>query len=45
MIDTQGPAIRTGDLPIPLELKPGDIFEFTVKGARSEEEKREYFGA
>jgi pyruvate kinase len=39
MLDTQGPAIRTGDLPIPLELKPGDIFEFTVKGAQSEEEK------
>jgi len=39
MMDTQGPAIRTGDLPIPLELKPGDIFEFTVKGAQSEEEK------
>jgi pyruvate kinase len=39
MMDTQGPAIRTGDLPIPLELRPGDIFEFTVKGAQSEEEK------
>jgi pyruvate kinase len=39
MMDTQGPAIRTGDLPIPLELKPGDIFEFTVKGAHSEEVK------
>src|SRR5580698_787962 len=39
MMDTQGPSIRTGDLPIPLELKPGDIFEFTVKGAQSEEVK------
>jgi pyruvate kinase len=39
MMDTQGPAIRTGDLPLPLHLKPGDVFEFTVKGARSEEEK------
>ena len=39
MMDTQGLAIRTGDLPIPLELKLGDIFEFTVKGAQSEEEK------
>jgi pyruvate kinase len=39
MMDTQGPAIRTGDLPIPMHLKPGDVFEFTVKGARSEEEK------
>jgi pyruvate kinase len=24
---------------VPLDLKPGDIFEFTVKGAQSEEEK------
>ena len=39
MMDTQGPAIRTGDLPLPLHLKPGDVFELTVKGARSEEEK------
>ncbi len=39
LMDTQGPAIRTGDLPIPFHLKPGDVFEFTVKGAHSEEEK------
>jgi pyruvate kinase len=39
MMDTQGPAIRTGDLPLPLHLNPGDVFEFTVKGAHSEEEK------
>jgi pyruvate kinase len=39
LMDTQGPAIRTGDLPLPFHLKPGDVFEFTVKGARSEEEK------
>jgi pyruvate kinase len=39
LMDTQGPAIRTGDLPLPLHLKPGDVFEFTVKGAHSEEEK------
>ena len=39
MLDTQGPAIRTGDLPLPLELKPGDVLELTVKGAQSEEEK------
>ena len=37
LLDTQGPAIRTGDLPVKLNLKPGDIFEFTVRGARSEE--------
>jgi pyruvate kinase len=38
-LDTQGPAIRTGDLPIPLDLNPGDVLELTVKGAQSEEEK------
>lgn len=37
LMDTQGPAIRTGDLPTKLELKHGDIFEFTVRGERSEE--------
>ena len=38
LMDTQGPAIRTGDLGTKLNLKPGDIFEFTVRGERSEEE-------
>lgn len=38
LLDTQGPAIRTGELKTNLELKPGDILEFTVRGARSEEE-------
>jgi pyruvate kinase len=38
LLDTQGPAIRTGELPTKLNLKPGDIFEFTVRGARSEED-------
>src|SRR4051812_37127210 len=37
LLDTQGPAIRTGDLKTKLNLKPGDILEFTVHGARSEE--------
>lgn len=37
LMDTQGPAIRTGDLPAKLDLIPGDIFEFTVRGAHSEE--------
>jgi pyruvate kinase len=37
LMDTQGPAIRTGDLPAKLNLKPGDIFEFTVRGEKSEE--------
>ncbi len=37
LMDTQGPAIRTGDLAAKLDLNPGDILEFTVRGARSEE--------
>lgn len=38
LMDTQGPAIRTGDLPTQLNLKPGDRFTFTVRGYKSEEE-------
>jgi pyruvate kinase len=38
LMDTQGPAIRTGDLPAKLDLKVGDIFEFTVRGEKSEEQ-------
>jgi pyruvate kinase len=37
LMDTQGPAIRTGELSAKLNLQPGDIFEFTVRGERSEE--------
>lgn len=37
LLDTQGPAIRTGDLNTPLHLKPGDILEFTVRGAKAKE--------
>jgi pyruvate kinase len=37
LLDTQGPAIRTGDLATDLKLNPGDIIEFTVRGAKSEE--------
>jgi len=32
LLDTQGPAIRTGDLPEPLHLKQGDTFTFTLRG-------------
>jgi pyruvate kinase len=38
LLDTQGPAIRTGDLPVPLELKPGERFVLTVRGEKSEEQ-------
>ncbi len=37
LMDTQGPAIRTGDLPTKLDLKVGDVFEFTVRGTVGEE--------
>jgi pyruvate kinase len=37
LLDTQGPAIRTGDLKTDLRLKPGDIIELTVRGAKSNE--------
>ena len=36
MMDIKGPEIRTGDLDVPLELKAGEIFDFTVKpGSRT----------
>ncbi len=38
LMDTQGPAIRTGDVTTKLQLKPGDIVEFTVRGEKSEEQ-------
>jgi pyruvate kinase len=37
LMDTQGPAIRTGDLPAALELHPGQTFWLTVRGEKSEE--------
>jgi len=38
LMDTQGPAIRTGDISSPLDLKPGQKFTLTVRGEKSEEE-------
>jgi pyruvate kinase len=38
LMDTQGPAIRTGDLSVPLDLHPGQKFTLTVRGEKSEEE-------
>ena len=32
LMDTQGPSIRTGDVPAPVELRVGDRFHFTVRG-------------
>src|SRR2546428_12886099 len=39
LLDTQGPAIRTGPLKTPLALNKGDILEFTVRGAKKTEKK------
>ncbi|HEY1660888.1 MAG TPA: pyruvate kinase [Verrucomicrobiae bacterium] len=37
MMDTQGPAIRTGDISSPLNLLPGQKFVLTVRGEQPEE--------
>lgn len=37
LMDTQGPAIRTGDVPAPIKLKPGEHFTFTVRGEKTGE--------
>ncbi len=31
MMDIKGPEVRTGDVSAPIELKPGEIFDFTVR--------------
>ncbi len=41
MMDIKGPEIRTGDLVHPLELKPGEIFDFTVKPGAERERAEE----
>ncbi|HVU17934.1 MAG TPA: pyruvate kinase [Candidatus Didemnitutus sp.] len=37
MMDIKGPEIRTGDVASPIELKVGEIFDFTVKPDASRE--------
>lgn len=37
LMDTQGPAIRTGELSTELNLKPGQVIALTVRGEQSEE--------
>lgn len=39
LMDTQGPAIRTGPVKTPLKLNKGDTLEFTVRGAKPSKEK------
>ncbi len=38
LMDLQGPAIRTGELPVALNLQPGNRIALTVRGEVSEEE-------
>ncbi len=38
LMDLQGPAIRTGELPVALDLKPGETIALTVRGEVSEEQ-------
>src|SRR6266487_1904687 len=39
LLDTQGPAIRTGPVKTALELKKGDVLEFTVRHAKKTQKK------
>lgn len=32
MMDIKGPEVRTGDLPAPIQLEAGELFDFLVKG-------------
>lgn len=38
MMDVKGPEIRTGDVDHPIELQPGEIFDFTIKPGGKEGE-------
>ncbi|MBC7368961.1 MAG: pyruvate kinase [Undibacterium sp.] len=41
MMDIKGPEIRTGDLEVPIELKAGEIFDFTVKPGATRDQSEE----
>jgi pyruvate kinase len=41
MMDIKGPEIRTGDLAVPIELRPGEIFDFTIKPGALRENSEE----
>jgi len=41
MMDIKGPEIRTGDLVVPIELRPGEIFDFTVRPGAPRENSEE----
>ena len=41
MMDIKGPEIRTGDVDQPIELKAGEVFDFTVKPGADRENSEE----
>ncbi|MBX3736573.1 MAG: pyruvate kinase [Candidatus Didemnitutus sp.] len=41
MMDIKGPEIRTGDVALPIELKAGEIFDFSVKPENEAERAEE----
>ncbi len=41
MMDIKGPEIRTGDVAAPIELRPGEIFDFTVKPGATRDDGEE----
>lgn len=41
MMDVKGPEVRTGDVEVPLELEPGEVFDFTVRPEAKEESSEE----
>src|SRR5688572_12955233 len=41
MMDIKGPEIRTGDLDSPIELRPGEIFDFTVRPGTARDQAEE----
>jgi|UniRef100_UPI0040492EB1 pyruvate kinase len=41
LMDIKGPEIRTGDVSAPLELKAGEVFDFTVKPGADRENAEE----
>lgn len=41
MMDVKGPEVRTGDVDIPIELRPGEVFDFVVRPEMLEDSSEE----
>jgi len=41
MMDVKGPEIRTGDVDAPIQLQPGEIFDFTIKPGHESNDSEE----